>query len=70
MSGFNMEGVMKYYNTGDNITYQDRQTGKVAVAVTYGYRTVRRIIMLHRGYGTEVTEGFAVFRWGQGSKGL
>lgn len=35
MSGFNMEGVMKYYNTGDNITYWDRQTGKVAVAVTY-----------------------------------
>ena len=34
-SGFNMEGVMKYYNTGDNITYWDRQTGKVAVAVTY-----------------------------------
>ena len=33
MSGFNMEGVMKYYNTGDNITYWARQTGKVAVAV-------------------------------------
>ena len=31
-SGFNMEGVMKYYNTGDNITYWDRRTGKVAVA--------------------------------------
>ena len=24
-----MEGVMKYYNTGDNITYWDRQTGNV-----------------------------------------
>ena len=35
MSGFNMEGVMKYYNTGDNITYWDRQTGKVAVDKGY-----------------------------------